>query len=76
MKGHPGLPQQVKAELERNRLKWQLVRKTNHDAIVVGDRVVTYIGRSQPQARGVNNMVAAVRRFAKGKEVNKYRKDS
>lgn len=73
---HPGLPQPVKAELDRNRLKWKLVQRTNHDAIVVGDKVVTYIGRSQPQPRCVKNMVAAVRRFAQGRELNKYRKDS
>lgn len=74
---HPGLPKSAQAELNRSGLKWRIERKTNHDAIVVGQQVVTYITRSRPHGpTQEKNLLAAIRRFSNGIRINKYRNNS
>lgn len=70
---HPGLPDSVVSELDRNSLDWQVRQRKSHDAVIVGGAVVLYFGRSSPAPWNERNMIAAVRRFVRGRVVNKYR---
>lgn len=73
---YPGLPDSVVAELNRQQLTWEVKTKTKHLAILVAGKIVLYFGGSLPGPRDERNMVASVRRFARGVEINKYRKVS
>lgn len=72
---HSGIPGSVQSEMRRLKLDWSIEHRRNHDAIMVNGKVVTYVSRTIASChRNEKNLLAQIRRFARGIELSKYRK--